>query len=392
MIFTIFAITTGSGWYVANEVLPKIYTASGEMQINPRDIHDINEFGESTEKQLDPVFFTAEFEVIQSSDVLLPVINDLGLDKIWAKRYKSDQDSLPPTESLQNMNSILKLDLKRGTNIVVVSVQSEVPKEASDIANAIMDQYKTLRDVEEDQRNSRGTDSLREQIKQQEGAVASANAKVEELRKDLYEKNVDIVGTGDVERDEADLETHKHDLLGAKEDADARRVLLNQVQNLNDDDFVNTMAALGRLLPQIDNLRAQYFQVESEIDNLLKQGYDENHPRIQALRAEQQSRQNTLKDLIQGERRALAVDAQIAQSRVDMLSQEVTKLEAKVSLDQSSAVAPFRDAVRERDKQQGMLDAMTVRLKQVNITFSDTESPVKIITRAQPPGSPSKPD
>src|SRR5580658_9487970 len=106
VIFTIFAITTGTGWYVANEVIAKIYTATAEMQINPRGQSDEPGFVVGmTDKQLDPMLFQAEFEVIQSSDVLLPVINDLGLDKIWAKRYKSDQDSLPPVEALANMNA-----------------------------------------------------------------------------------------------------------------------------------------------------------------------------------------------------------------------------------------------------------------------------------------------
>ena len=112
------------------------------MQITPRAIVDENFPGDN------------EFEVIQSSYVLLPVINDLGLDKTWAKRYKSDQDRLPPVESLEHMNKVLKLDLKRGTNIVVVTVQREVPKEASDIANAVMDRYKSLRDAEEYHRNT----------------------------------------------------------------------------------------------------------------------------------------------------------------------------------------------------------------------------------------------
>jgi len=275
---------------------------------------------------------------------------------------------------------------------VVVSVQSEVPKEAADIANAVMDQYKSLRDLEETERQKRGTDSLRETIKQQEAVVANANAKVEQLRQELLKNNIHIVGEGDVERDGAELATRKRDLFDAKEDADARKVLLNQVQNLNDDDFVNTMSGLDRLLPQIDNLRAQYDQVENEIDSLLKQGFSESHPRIQALRDKQASRQKEIKDLIQGERRALVIDAQTAQSRVDMLTQEVNMLETKVSLEKNSAVAPFHDAVRERDKQQGILDAMTIYLKQINMGSQTVESLVRIITRARPPTAPSSPN
>jgi len=395
VIFTIFAITTGSGWYVANEVLHKIYTATAEMQIRPRGMVDVPAFSiGTTDRQEDPIAFQSEFEVIQSPDILLPIINDLGLDKTWAKRFKSDQDSLPPVESLGYMNSILKLDLKRGTDIVEITVQSEVPKEAADIANAVIDHYQTLRDVEEDKRNSRGADSLRDQINQQQAVVDAANAEVDKLRTELSNTGVYAVpgSFGSEERDEQDLDSRQHDLLAAKEDADTRRVLLEQVQNLNDDDFVNTLDALGRSEPNIATLRAQSLQVDGEIDNLLKQGFDENHPRILALRAEQDRRKQQIKDLIKGLRSAMAVDSQMAKSRVDLLAKEVDNLKAKITLDQSSYLTPFRDAQRNLQKQQDMLDTFTIRLKQLLADRPLLESPVRIIDRAVTPTSPSKPD
>ncbi|MCE0499640.1 MAG: polysaccharide biosynthesis tyrosine autokinase [Methylacidiphilales bacterium] len=395
MIFTIFAITTGSGWYVANEVLHKSYTATGEMQIKPRGVVDVPSFIIGpTEKTEDMTAFQSEFEIIQSPDLLLPIINDLGLDKTWAKRGKSDEDSLPPVESLAIMNSILRLDLKRGTNIVVITVESEVPKEAADIVNAVMDHYQTLRDVEEDQRNSRGADALRDQITQQQAVVDKSTAGVEKLRQQLGNTGVNIVpgSYGSEERDEQDLDSRKHDLLSAKEDADTRRVLLEQVQSLNDDDLINTLDALGRSEPNISSLRAQSLQVDGEIDNFLKQGFDENHPRILALRAEQARRKQQIADLIKGLRSAMVVDSQMAKSRVDLLTKEVDDLQAKVTLDQSSYLTPFRDAQRDLQKQQDLLDALTIRLKQLLADRPLLESPVRIIDRAVPPTSPTKPN
>src|ERR1017187_10352852 len=92
VIFTIFALTVLSGYYVTNEVLPKVYTATSQIQIRPRGVLEVAGVGPGgfTEKNFDPVNFQAEFEIMQSSNVLLPIITDLQLDKIWAKRvYKS---------------------------------------------------------------------------------------------------------------------------------------------------------------------------------------------------------------------------------------------------------------------------------------------------------------
>jgi capsular polysaccharide biosynthesis protein len=94
---------------------------------------------------------------MESPDVLLSVIKDLGLDKAWAKRvYAADSDELPDVDALTHMRNILKIDLIRGTNIIKITASSDTPKEAADIANAIVDQYKTIRDGEENQRLGQG--------------------------------------------------------------------------------------------------------------------------------------------------------------------------------------------------------------------------------------------
>ncbi|HUB66544.1 MAG TPA: Wzz/FepE/Etk N-terminal domain-containing protein [Candidatus Methylacidiphilales bacterium] len=111
---TVFVLTAAGIWYATTEVLTQIYTATAAMQINPRDIYDVNPLGFPLEQRMYPAYIQAEFEVIQSSDVLLPVINDLGLDKTWAKRYKSGQESLTPEESLAHMQKILSSVLNLG--------------------------------------------------------------------------------------------------------------------------------------------------------------------------------------------------------------------------------------------------------------------------------------
>jgi uncharacterized protein involved in exopolysaccharide biosynthesis len=126
---------------------------------------------------------------MQSPDFLLPIITDLALDKAWAKKISTaDSDELPDVDALTHMSKILKLAVKPGTNIINITVSSDVPQEAADIANAIADRYKTLRDVEEDQRNNRGADALHDQIAQQQQVVDEAKATLEKLPQDQAAK------------------------------------------------------------------------------------------------------------------------------------------------------------------------------------------------------------
>jgi succinoglycan biosynthesis transport protein ExoP len=398
VIFTIFSLTIASGVYVTNEVLPKVYTASAQIQIRPARTTDIAPMGPdgSTDRGFDPTAFQAEYQIMQSSDVLLPIVTDLQLDKIWAKReFKSNLDALPPQDALGYMVAHLKLDFSRGTNIIIITFSSDVPKECADVANAVADRYKTMRDVEEDQRNNRGLDSLRDQIAQQQKLVDDKKAAVEKMRQDLGKQGIDMpngAGESSTERAEADLEKRKQDLLAAQEDYDARRVLLASVIKLPDDQFMSTLDGLGRAEADIDTLRSDVLKLDTDKANLLSDGFQQNHPRILSINAERDAKAQQITDLIAGLRRAMTVDTDMAKSRVDLLQTQVDDLTKKVLQDTTNALVPFRDAQRQLEQQQSLLDALNVRLKQVITDAQLQESPVRIISRAEPPESPSKPN
>ena len=398
VIFTIFALTVLSGYYVTNYVLPKVYSSSAQIKVQPRDIVDVPTLTSNrTQSYFDATEFQDEFTIMQSPDVLLPIITDLQLDKIWAKRiYKSGLDALPPQDALAYMNKILKLDFVKGTNIINITIQSEVPKECSDVANAVADRYKTMRDVENDQRNNRGLDALGDQIVQQQKVVQEARDKVEKMRQELGEKGIDISGgllsMGGSEKKESDLDKRKADLLSSQEDYDARRVLLEKVINLPDDQFVSTLRGIGRAEPDIDSMNSDILKTDTDIANLLHDGFAENHPRIVSMRAEEDAKKKQLAELIAGLRRAMNVDAEMARSRITLLQTQVDELTKQVRTDTTEELVPFHDAQRQLDQEQSLLDALKIRVQQDKADILLQQSPVRIISRAQPPQAPSRPN
>jgi len=397
VILIIFILTVGSDWFVTDQVLPKIYEASALIKITPRGEEAVTSFdGSGTDRPFDQTSFQSESEIMKSSRLQMPIISELGLDKRWAKTvYKSAVEKLTPQESLAYMGQILDISFKRGTSLIEIKAQSEDPQEAAQIANAVAEHYKAMRDADEASRSNRGSDSIRDQIAQQQKIVDQARENRDKLREEAGKQGVSIDprDNGLASRSDTDLDARKRDLLTAKEDADARRVLMESVKDLPDDQFVNTLEALGgHEIPNIATLRADAFKLEADIDNLLKQGFEENHPRVQALRAELQRERQQITDLIAGTRRAIIVDSQMANSRVDLLNKEVQDLTEKTQKDQSSQLGPFRDSEREYEHQESILDAYSVHLKQVIADSQLLESPVKVIAPAQPPEGPSKPN
>jgi capsular exopolysaccharide synthesis family protein len=345
---------------------------------------------------IDSSTFQSEFQIMQSPDVLKPIISDLQLDKVWAKRvYKSSLDQLPMQDALGYMNQILHLDFQHGTNIITITVASEVPKECADIANAVADRYKAKRDIEEDQKSTRGIDSLREQIAEQQKKVDDARAKVEAMRQDLDAKHVEVpngAGGSTVERKEEDLNGRQHDLLAAKEDSDARQVLLKSVQDLPDEFFITTLTALGRNPGDIATLHAEILHKQTDLDNLLKDGFDENHPRIISLKAELAGQQQQLAEQVAGVRKAMVVDVNMSKSKVVLLQSEVDELQKEVNADTTNQLVPFLELQRQLGEQQSLLEALNVKLQQDIADLRLQQSPVRIISRAEPPEYPTKPN
>lgn len=396
VIFTIFALTVLSGYYVTTEVLQRVYTASSEIKILPRELTPIpTTTSAHTQGEIGPQEFQNEFEVITSPDVLSPIITDLQLDKVWAKRiYKSNLDALPMQDALGYMQGIVHLDYKRGTSIITITVNSEVPKECADIANAVANRYKTMRDVQEEQLVNSGISVLKDQISQQEKIVEAQQARVEQMRQELYKKNVTLTnGLSEAisQRKEGELEDRNHELQAAKLDYDARMVLLNKIINLPDDQFLSTLDALGRMQADIGQLRGEISHEQTDVTNLLNDGYGSDNPRVVSMQAEIAGKNKQLAELVAGLRRGMQVDADMAKSRIQLLQSEVDSLTKEVTQETSEDLVPFRDAQRQLDVDRNMLETLNVRLKQDQIDATMHESPVVIISLAEPPEAPTYP-
>jgi hypothetical protein len=110
-------------------------------------------------------------------------------------------------------------------------------------------------------------------------------------------------------------------LLQAKEDADARRVLVTKLKELPDDEFVSTLQGLNRAAPALAALNEKIAVEKADITKLLNDGFTPGHPRIFSMRAEVTALEQQRKELIDGERRAMDIDLQAADARVTSLAQ-----------------------------------------------------------------------
>ncbi len=92
----------------------------------------------------DPYFIQTEFEMIQSQQVLSPVIQQLDLGRRWNERAAPGQ-KLTATETLQLLKRQLDVRHVRNTLLIDIGVFSELRAEAAELANAIASSYVSFR-------------------------------------------------------------------------------------------------------------------------------------------------------------------------------------------------------------------------------------------------------
>jgi polysaccharide biosynthesis transport protein len=389
IIITIFLLTFMTGYVVTVYYLEKLYSSSTQIRVTKKE-KDIKVFGGSEDAGFDPVFFQAEVEVIQSKKILYPVIEKLHLDKIWATRlFKLPQPLRIDQAYGFLLGRGLDVSFKRGANLIDIRGVSDLPQEAADIANTVAEVYSQERRSDETNKASRGFETLDIEIVKQKDSLQKAKENIEKLRKDL---NIDVVGGTNEQMIEVEWQRKKGMLDEAQSDFIARQVRFDELKKLPFNQLVDALAAMGMEDTNLSALRGRQLLAESDLEQMLKSGLEVNHPRIQARKAEVDKIKDQIVNIVEGKRKALDIDVQVTKARVAQLEKEVKALEDKVRLQQTTVMAPYKDALREADRQQNILDALMIRRKQEYIDSTVNNDPVTVVSKAEPSDHPFRPN
>ena len=181
-VFLLIAITAT----VVTFILPESYSSTARIEINPDIVSDIAGITgmQSTYAQYDPYFIQTEFSIMQSEKVLGRVIDKLGLNEAWGKKYNNGTP-LKTEDTMQLLKQRMNLSPERNTKLIDITVYSEDKKDAMDLANGIAQAY---HDYRLDLRNSNTTNGiavLRADFKAEEESIYAMQTNVDMLRSNL---------------------------------------------------------------------------------------------------------------------------------------------------------------------------------------------------------------
>lgn len=392
IIITVLVLTIASGYFTTAFLITKIYLATAQIQVNKAQ-RDIEVFKRDQGNFFDPVYFQSEFELIQSKKIIYPVIEKLGLDKTYAEKLLKQDTSLPMELMYQYFTrNLLKVDFRRGTSNITISGMSEDPEEAARIANTVAQVYIDTRREDERTRATRGLKKLSEEIEKQREVVAKSKQRVEDLRKEL---GIDAVPGGlknDTQLADVELQRKTSMLDEVKSDAIARKVRIQRLKDMTTDQLLDTLPALNLMDDNLVRLRQDQLEMESEVTRLISGGLGADHPRVQAAQAKLRKLREQIMGMVEGKRNALEIDYEVSKARVQQLEEEVKALTERVRKDKGEKLAPFLQAEKEAENQNDLLQALIIRYKQESVDTGVEIDPAVLISHAEPPIKPFKPN
>ncbi len=394
------------GWLFISVSTPH-YTGEAQILVEYEDTPYTRADGQPLGGALAPRIGDREVKsqvaVLKSRDMALKVLRDLGLvgtpefDPLkkgigWGARLKialgfsaDPRNQTPEQRALDAWFKRLKVYDLPGTKVIVISFNSESPKTAAAVANALAETYVEQTRRSQLEKTGEAREWLREQIDKLRRKVVEAEVAVERFR----------ARAGLFQGTQAKLHNQQLSELSAQiVQAAAERSRLQArartIRELLRRGEVDKSAEVLQS-PLIQRLREQQVQLKRRLAEL-STVYLDNHPRVRAVRRELAD----LKRQIHVEARkiaeALEQQARIAANREVELRKQLEQLKRRVSTAQIDEVK-LRELEREARANRALLESFLARYSDA-LTRKDAQAlprMARVISRAAEPSMPTFP-
>lgn len=381
-------IVTGTAYTL---MMPKRYTATTQIEVR-EDALDVDPFyaREASRMGYNPFFLMTQEKIMRSRPVLMEVIRNLNLQRVWGAELNEDKSPVSPELALQILQRSLRIEQDRDTTLMNISVRSEDPKRAAEIANEIANVYRDRRLNEKRREIQRAIDAMANQVRMQQERVEEAEAELERIRQ---ERGIALIGrAGFGFRVEATrLNMLEAERGTARVEMLVRKARLDQLEDLDGDTLMDAAAYIVAD-PVLMGIRQQYIDSQVSLQLMLSSGVmGENHPEVLRIKGAMDELRRQLNSALDGLKAGLRADYQVALQKFNALDEELQAIKAADIASEGEDFLPFDRAERNVAVQRDILTALRARITQTGIEVEVPRTTVRIVEEAEPPVRPSSP-
>ena len=370
--------------------LPRQYYSRVVMEVKPDD-NGIKVFdgGDAFRPNRDSNLQPTQFQIIQSKEILYPVIDNLKLVETWSSQEGGN--ILPKEEAYSRLRGQLQLNTVRSTDLIEIGVFSTDRVEAANIANTISVVYQKVRRDDQMQVRDAALAQLREEVTGQRKKVDTTQMDMQKIRlkEGIVDPNPETLDTTESASRNivTDDEKQYNDVKIRITELQAQ---LEQTAKLKPEEFMTALPTLNLQDPTISKILPSYQDATSEEARLLNGGLGEGHPRIKSLRAQKEVFAKQLSDAIAAVRNSLAIKLKVAEANLSVFKEkmESTKLRLNEASNQSQ---DYLNVKSDYIKAKRVLEEAEKRLSTQAVQLKMTVVPAKIWEKAEPAIYPAKP-
>ncbi len=381
-------IVTGTAYTL---MMPKKYTATTQLEVR-EDAMDVDPFYERQASRLgyNPFFLMTQEKIMKSRPVLTAVIRNLNLQKVWGTELNEDKSPVNPELALQILSRSLRVEQDRDTTLMNISVTSEDPKRAAEIANEVANVYRDRRLYAKRREIQRAIDAMSNEVRKQQERVEEAEAELERIRQ---ERGIALIGRGQlgIRVEATRLNMLESERSTARIEMLVRQARLEQLEGLEGDKLMDAAAYIVQD-PTLLSIRQQLIDSQVSLQLMLNTGVmGEKHPDVLRLRGAVDELRRQLDSALEGLKAGVRADYEVARKKFEAVDEELAKIKASDIESEGENFLPFDRAERNAAVQRDILTALRARITQTGIEVEVPRTAVEVVEEAEAPSRPSSP-
>jgi succinoglycan biosynthesis transport protein ExoP len=385
LAFFLVMVTAG----VTTYFLPREYLSKVTMEVKQDNSGPVQLPGGGGNQQgYNPQFVTTQFQILQKTEILYPVIERLDLIKEFTS---AGAPKMRLQEVYYKLRGSLRLQEVRNTGLIEIGVYNTDNVLAANIANTIASVYQEKRQAELEQNVNRSLAQLDEEVRKKRAEVEEAGGAAAKIR---ARENIN---DPDPENSATTPSVVELVLTASVTKVNEQKALVTQlttqlqrIESLKPEELMDVLRTLNIDDPTVlKNLPLRQDAMAEEA-RLINSGVGENHPRLRALRAQRAVYEDILSRQLDSIRRSQATKLKIEQDRLAQLEAELTnsmtsQIEAKTKM------LDYVGAKNKYIQSRKVMENAELTLASERMKINIVQNAAKIWEKAEPSMAPAKP-
>lgn len=387
ILLTFFLVMVTAG--VTVYFLPKEYFSKVTMEVKQDYSGKVGTYGPgSLRDTYDPQFVATQFQIIQKTEILYPVIERLDL----IKEFSPPGVRLPMQQVYFRLKGALKLQEVRNTGLIEIGVFDTDAQRAANIANAIAVVYQERRQTDLEKSTNVGLEQLKDEVerKRKEVETTSANAMQIRARDGIVDPDPDK------ENSNVGTTTPTRVMVQSEKSAQELRVVelerqLELINSLSPEQLQDALKTLGIDDPTVSRNLPLLQDASAERARLTSLGLGVNHPRIRALDAQMATYSKILSDQLNTIKTTQANKLRLEKDKLSALQTSETNSRAEEAAEKAK-MSEYIEAKNKAIQARKILDTLEMSYQQQKMLESVKHPTARIWERAEKADYHAKPN